>query len=263
MKKVFIASLLIATTIVGISAQQKEETRYITPKWDSIELAVTQPSSKSYYPYLLNRYNASDTTLTAQEYHLLYYGYPTQPGYRPLLNSSYRDSLKNAFAIRTSPTAADYRKIVKYSKGILNHEPFNMRDINALAFAYQMLGERDSAAMQLYKLNMLNSTIKATGSGLELESPWYITYMDHAEDILNLMNAEYSRAMLVSRDVEFVPVSNMPEKRQKGYYFNYGEVYKRKPDYLDQIPKEKRKLKINAPRRSSMGIGSDLIPKNN
>lgn len=212
------------------------------PDYDQINQEARDANSDHYYPSLLKRYQIGDTTLTLEDYRYLYYGYPEQPDYKPLLQSQYADSLERAFGRKTSPTADDYRRVVRYAGNILLEEPFSMRDMNALAFAYQMLEEPELAARQMRKIQGVMDAILSTGEGLSEESPWHITYVRDAEDILNILGARYTRMLIISRSVGFIPVSNMPDKRHKGYYFDYSEVYKRKPDYLEDA---KRKLQVN------------------
>ena len=214
------------------------------PDWDRIEALVSIPASEYYYPFLMTRYTAGDSTLTEKDYYYLYYGYSCQPGYRPLLESPYVDSLRWSFSGKTAANAETYRRIVQACSNILAEEPFNLRDLNVLAFAYQMLDDIENAEKTAVKIAMISTIIKSTGSGLAEESPWHVIYPKHAEDILYLMEARFTRAMLVSTSVEFIPVSNMPNKRYKGYYFDISEAYKRRPDYLDDN-KPKRKLEVN------------------
>lgn len=214
------------------------------PDMDRVVSEITNTGSQYYYPRLMARYQKNDTTLTLTDYHYLYYGYPEQPDYRPLLSTNYVDSLSMVFSSRKIATGDEFSKIERYCKAILSVEPFNLRDINVLAYAYQHIGYKDKAAEQMYKLKKIAQTIRATGTGLTQESPWWIIYQDHAPDLLNLMDAEPSRCLIVNSTIEFYSCAKTPEKKIKGYYFNYSEIYKRKPTYLEGIDKPKRKLNI-------------------
>lgn len=236
MKSLFTTILL--TVVLGSFAQK-------VPDLDQIESTITNPGSKFYYPQLMHRYMASDSTLTSEDYYFLYYGYPFQSEYRPLMDSPYTDSLKSSFGRHTNPTPEEFERMARYCTKILEVEPFNLRDINALAFSYSMTGRESEAALEMRKVNMIAQTIKSTGSGLTDKSPWWVIYQSHIEDLLNLMNCNYTRAILISSTVEFIPVSNMEDKKQKGYYFNYSEIYRQKPDYLNKDNRPRRKLELN------------------
>lgn len=222
------------------------------PDYARIAAEVADPASPYYYPKLMGRYERGDTTLTLDEYRHLYYGYPEQRNYKPLLASPYADSLEQTFGKKTRLEADDYRRVAGFAREILSEEPFSMRDLNVLAFACQMLDEPERAAVQMAKIRGILAAIRSTGTGLREESPWYVIYMRDAEDVLNLIGARFNKFIILTRSVEYAPVFNMPEsatdgrsKRAKGYYFDYSEIYKRRPDYLDDQPKPKRKFEVN------------------
>ena len=233
-------------TMWGVAHAQTADSLAVVPvDYAQIAAEVSNPTSPYYYPRLMGRYQRGDTTLTVDEFRYLYYGYPEQPGYKPLWTSPYADSLNRAFGKKTRLEAADYRRVAGFAHELLKDAPFSMRDLNVLAFAYQMLDEQEKAAVQMYKIRGIMEAIRSTGTGLSEESPWYIIYMNDAEDLLNLMGVRFTKFIVLSSTVEYAPVYNMPNKKNKGYYFDYSEVYKRRPDYLDDLPKPKRKLEIN------------------
>lgn len=212
--------------------------------YDSIAQTVAMFGTPNYYPTLLERYNSADSTLTTEDFRLLYYGYPTQPTYRPLINSLYADSLSFSFGRRTNPTPQEFRRMERYALAILAEEPFSLRDLNVLAFIYQKLGEEELAAKQMFKIEGVVAAIQSSGTGFFQRSPFYITYLRDAEDMLTLLGAKHLNVIVVNRKLEYFPVSNLPTKGMKGIFFNYAEVYKRKPDYIDLV-KHKRKFEIN------------------
>lgn len=229
-------------------AQTADSPAFRPPDYQQIATETADAASPYYYPELMRRYERGDTTLTLEDFRHLYYGYPAQPGYKPLLASPYADSLEQAFGKRSRLEAGDYRRVVQFAREILREEPFSMRDLNVLAFACQMLDEPEKAAVQMAKIRGILEAIRSTGTGLREESPWYVIYLRDAEDVLNLLGARFTKFIVVSRSVEYAPVYNMPEgmgKRFKGYYFDYSEVYRRRPDYLDNLPKPKRRLEVN------------------
>lgn len=238
--------LLILAASFGVARAQTADSMAVTaPDYKQIAAEVADIASPYYYPKLMARYEKGDTTLTLDDFRHLYYGYPDQPDYKPLLTSPYADSLERAFGKKTRLEAQDFRRAVGFAREILKEEPFSMRDMNALAFAYQMLDEPEKAAAQMFKIKGVLEAIRSTGTGLKEESPWYVIYMRDAEDVLNLIGAKFTKFIILTRSVEYAPVYNMENKRDKGYYFDYSEVYKRRPDYLDELPKQKRKFEVN------------------
>lgn len=233
-----ILALILALSSSLSSAQQ-------VPDIAAIKAVIEEPSSPYYYPTLMGRYQLLDTTLTKQDYFYLYYGYPEQPTYMPLVANSYVDSLATIASQRTQPTPSDLYRMIYYAKGILEVEPFNLRDMNVLAFAYSLMDDKEQASKVMRAMDMIYTTIISSGSGMSEKNPWWIIYLPHAEDVMNLLRANFDKPIILSSTVEFFPVTNMPEKRYKGYYFNFAEIYARRPDYLDNIPKQKRKMELN------------------
>lgn len=237
--------LILAASFGTTGAQTTDSLAVTPPDYKQITAETADIASPYYYPRLLARYERGDTTLTLDDFRRLYYGYPEQPGYKPLLASPFADSLDRAFGKKTRLEAGDYRQVVGFAREILKGEPFSMRDLNVLAFAYQMLEEPEKAATQMFKMQGILAAIRSTGTGLREELPWYVIYMRDAEDVLNLIGARFTKLIILTRNVEYAPVYNMKDKKIKGYYFDYSEVYKRRPDYLDEVPKRKRKLEVN------------------
>lgn len=56
------------------------------PSFDQLEETISDSSSSTFYPKLIKRFQNFDTTLTSNDYVLIYYGYGFQKGY-----SGYRD----------------------------------------------------------------------------------------------------------------------------------------------------------------------------
>ncbi len=215
------------------------------PNMDAIRDSISNPSSSFYYPELFGRYQVLDTTLTLEHYHYLYYGYCEQPTYMPLLDNSARKELEFIIDSGENPTAEDYKRAIALTKAILEIEPFNPRDINALAYLYAMTGNEVEAEKLGRSMSMIIATIMSSGSGVSRKSPWWITYFNHAEDVLSVEGLIGRTPIILSRSIEFIPVKNMPKKKQKGVYFNYSEIYSRDVNYLDGVSAPKRKMNFN------------------
>lgn len=237
--------LLFATLILTMNLNAQEKKQYKVPDFELIEQEISSAASKYYYPALMDRYSRNDTTLTFDDFYYLYYGYTFQPNYKPLVETNYVDSINMIFSARTAARGDEFTRIIKYCKAILSVEPFNLRDINVLAYAYQSAGYKNEAADQLFKLRMVEQVIKSTGEGYSESSPWWIIYRNHAEDIMNMMKMEPGRVIIMSSSVEFIACKNASKTKIKGCYFNYSELYKRKPDYIQDADKPKRHIDIN------------------
>lgn len=232
------AFILLYLLCIGSTKAQQ------APDMVAIKDSIANPASRFYYPDLMARYQQMDSTLTLDDYHYLYYGYGEQVSYMPLIDNTAETELSQLLSGRSTPKVEHYFRAIALCKAILEIEPFNLRDINALSFIYTQIGHTDKSEQLIKRLRMIAQTIMATGTGLKEESPWWIIYFDHATDLLNMYNFAQQQPIIVSRTVEFIPVSNMAQKGDKGYYFNFSEIYARKPDYLEGVQKPKRKMNL-------------------
>ena len=219
------------------------------PDYKAIADSIADPSSRFYYPILFERYAQGDTTLNKEDYRYLYYGYPEQEGYKPLLGSSLSDSLAMAFGTRVAPTRETFDKAIRYAHALLAKQPFNPRDLNVLAYAYSQIGDTVAARQQMRKLDKIVEVITSSGTGLSEQSPWYVTYYAHAEDILATERIEVRDPMVVSRSVQFYPLKHEQRtaegRRVRGYYFDVAPIYFKRPDYLDDLQPKKRGVEVN------------------
>lgn len=211
-----------------------------------IEFQINDPSSEFYYPTLFERYILLDTTLTDKQYHYLYYGFATRDNYKPLLKNPYSDSLQKVLNTREGYTAETFLKAIEYAKKVLEVEPFNLREINVLAYAYNMLGNVEAALKESYRLKMITRVITATGDG-ESKHPWWITYNSHADDILAMRKFTATKTVLLSKEVMYIQAIGENRKRSNLFYFNYSLQYYKDPNYLldqngDLIKPEKKHL---------------------
>ena len=98
--------------------------------------------SPYYYPTLMMRYLAGDTTLSEKDYYYLYYGYAYSDQYSPLAPIPSEDQTLMALeAANASPTEANMREIIKYATETLKHDPFSPSNLNFLVYAYGAIGD--------------------------------------------------------------------------------------------------------------------------
>ncbi len=239
---------ILGLALLGVFASSAQEPK--APDWTKIEFEVTSPSSPYHYPALMERYMQSDTTLSFEDYFHLYYGYVFQDDYKPLMKYPEADSLTDLFGKRTTPSPETFKKALGFAVPLTQKNPFSLRDINMLAYIYDNMGKPDAAKAQMHKLRMLQKVISSTGYGVEQESPWYIILASNTDDMVALMGLEVTNSMISGANIEFKQVRTMPRglDKFKGYYFEFSPIYKKEPTYLEDQPKEKRRMEINRTR---------------
>lgn len=202
------------------------------PVESDIKARIEDPASVYYYPNLLLRYEQADSTLTADDCHYLYYGYAYQPQYRPLESDPARDRFYEALARLNvdAPSDDDLRAVIAAGTETLAADPFSPQVLNLLSFAHAQLGEEAQAAAYRDRMGLVLATIERSGDGLTEATPWHILMYGHALDLLAAKNIPVRESSIVSRTVEYIPRVKKDDDGVKGYYFDYGRIYWKKPE---------------------------------
>lgn len=206
-----------------------------TPDEEDILKRTLDTASPYYYTSLLLRYNAGDATLTDEDYHYLYYGYAYQEAYKPLEVNPYMDRVL-MLAAAINPDAPDretLEELLLVGRDALAKDPFSPKLLNLMAFAYGASGDKEQEKAYSNRMNGVIRAILASGSGLSQSSPRHILMFDHALDVLAAEGLAYGKSRVVSRTVEFVPLSVpyvVDGKKRKGFYFDFSRIYWNKPE---------------------------------
>lgn len=244
-KRLLTLFFVLLVTLPAIATPTHDEDSYHIPDEDDIMAQVFSPASPYYYPNLMLKYRNGSERLTTDEYYYLYYGFVYQDEYRPFVqNRALDEMLLIMSGIDTEqPMVSQLEALIERGVESLKLDPFNPKVLNILAFAYGALG--DSAREQLYfdHLNGVLSTIESTGSGLKEASPWHVLMFSHAYDLLASKGYAYSQSKIISRTVEYIPLTKRTPDKVKGFYFDYSRVYRNKPD--DVVLKRDRTWQFN------------------
>ena len=228
MKHLFIALLfsLLPTMLMA----QEDNVR--VPDEDDILHQTLSATSPYYYTNLMLKYRNGAEKLTEEEYFYLYYGYLYQESYRPFVENRALDEM---LLIMSSvdvemPSVAQLQSLIESGMEAMELDPFNPKVLNMLAFAYGALGDVQREQLYFDHLNGVLHTIESSGTGLKESSPWHILMFSHAYDLLASKGYQYGQSRIISRNVEYVPLTKVLKDRIKGFYFDYSRVYRNKPD---------------------------------
>ena len=202
------------------------------PVEEDIIRQTLDSESPYYYPNLMLRYQSGDDTMTEEDYHYLYYGYAYQPQYRPLETNPALDRFYETLARLNvdAPADTDLLAVIEAGTEALEADPFSPQVLNFLSFAHAQRGDTAQAAAYRDKMNLVLATIESSGDGLTEETPWHILMYAHAFDLLAAKNIPVRESSIISRTVEYIPRVKKDEKGVKGYYFDYGRIYWKKPE---------------------------------
>lgn len=225
-KRIILITLLISA--VNLYSQNFD---YKKPDYTQIEKIIQDEYSEFYYPKLMERYRNSDTTLTIQDYRILYYGFMFQDAYSPYGTSDYVDSVRQVFS-KDSLQPDDFKTVIRFQKKILEEHPFNLRDLNTLTFAYYQIGDTISTALIYFKLDKIIEAILSTGDGETEYSGWHVISVSHEYDLLNILGFEFGGMQtLTNNQCDFLKV-NDNEYGIQGLYFDVGMLLKRQSAFF-------------------------------
>ncbi|MBQ6612329.1 MAG: DUF4919 domain-containing protein [Alistipes sp.] len=241
MKQLFIALLLLILPMTVIA--QDEGVR--VPDEEDILRQTLSGSSPYYYTNLMLKYRNGNETLSDDDYFYLYYGYLYQEAYRPFVENRALDEmllLMSAIDIE-KPTVSQLEAIIERGMDAMELDPFNPKVLNILAYAYGALGDTHREQLYFDHLNGILRTIESTGTGLKESSPWHVLMFSHAYDLLASKGYAYGQSRIISRSVEYIPLTKKSGDKIKGFYFDYSRVYRNKPD--DVVIKRDRTWQFN------------------
>jgi len=225
MKKAFITIFLINIFIIASA----EDTIIKAPDYKAIKKIIKNKSSDNYYPKLMERYKNSDTSLTIENFKTLYYGFLFTDSYSAYPISQFSDSISFIFK-KDTLLKNDYMALIKYENLRLHDCPFNIRDLNVLAYSYSQIGDTLSAYLTYYKLNMTIKTILSTGDGKEEKSAWHVVAVSHEYDILRVLGFQFGgKQTLTKNGCDYLEVKEN-QYNIKGFYFDVNMVLEKEQE---------------------------------
>lgn len=155
---------------------------FLSPDFDYLKKVVDDPSSAFYYPALLKRFIAADTTLTIEELHCLYYGSALQEGYSPY-GSDNREDVDKALDIlnKEEPSKKELKKALKYLDKAIKESPIDIDLYNYRHYADVLLYGKESAqaGADAFRFIALVSVIAYSGDGKDYPTAFYVVSPSH------------------------------------------------------------------------------------
>lgn len=215
--------ILIFIEIILCFSLTAQKSKFEKPDYKRIKSEISNINSKLYYPVLFERYTRHDTTLEETDYHFLYYGYLFQPSFSPYGNSVYSDSLKKVYN-KDTLSASDVDTLIKYEQLVLKDAPFDLRDLNTLAYGYEQKGDVESAKLVIFAMDKLINTILSTGDGIMEKTAWHVISVSHEYDILNILGYKFGgQQTLTGKGCDYLTVQEN-SNGIKGFYFDVNKI---------------------------------------
>lgn len=215
-----VAVCFVFATWYHVAAQKLPDMQI--PDFTEIKKAVNDPASPFYYPNLVRKYNAKDTTMTHEEFRYYYLGYIFQEDYNPYRKSEYSHQLDRLYK-QTQHSVGECENIVKFALLTLADDPFDLRQMNFLIYALKEQNKYKEAAIWEFRMNHLIQAILSTGDGKAPETAWYVISPVHEYNILNRLGLTGKDFVFVEPYYDYVEVDKNPLKIE-GYYFNVHHI---------------------------------------
>lgn len=225
MRKKILFLLLSILSMASVYAQEMD-----APDYKLIRTQIQNAKGPNYYPTLMRRYMANDTTLSMEQYRALYYGFSLQEDYVPYMMEKkqlfeIRKSLNNS---KGSPKLCP--EAIQVSQAVLDDNPFDLLAISTISFAYLQL--RDTVSYQLWnaKQNALLDAIISSGDGETQETAIHVIDIEHEYEVLSRMGLKVDKDSLCNNKIEYLRVKDNAEDIP-GLYFDFSacrSAYKRR-----------------------------------
>ncbi|NPD45034.1 MULTISPECIES: DUF4919 domain-containing protein [unclassified Lentimicrobium] len=187
--------------------------------YQEIEAQIKFADSSFYYPKLWSAFLEGDSNLSLQEKRHLYYGFIFQESYNPYSHPIYMDSISQYYS-KSELVKDDFLKIIQYSDSILITLPFEIKSLQAKAFAYYSLFDKENELKVQNQIMMIYDAILSSGDGLAKESAFQILYIAHEYDLIDFLGFKFSgEQSLVEEKYDYLLI--LPNEFQvEGFYFD-------------------------------------------
>ncbi|MRX68687.1 protein of unknown function [Flavobacterium resistens] len=187
--------LFILLFSFGINAFA-QELDFKAPDYKQIEKEIQDKKSAFYYPKLIDRLAKNDTLMTQDDFRYLYFGYVFQPKYNAFWRSPDEIKLREYYNKEKLETA-DYNEIIKLANHTLTDFPFDLKQLNYLAYIYHLKGDDEAAKITSYKFHNIMNAILSSGDGKKCETGFHVLLVEHEYVMLNLFELESKGQSLV------------------------------------------------------------------
>lgn len=195
MKKILFLSLALCCAFV-LRAQDTivvgEESTSIVPNYDSLRIWTADPQSPYYYPVLVERFLAADTTLSLEQVHAFYYGHVVQPDFSPYKHFDELEEADKLLHGKKKPSKKNILKAIALCDKVIARKPTElpayMKRFYAFYLMRQHYGISDRRMAECStQLNMLLDAIIASGSGQDFESAMHVNTVAHAYLVMSMI----------------------------------------------------------------------------
>lgn len=205
---------LLILFFYSISAQGQLLSRI---DFDVIKEVVEQKEGDFFYPYLMDRLIAQDTTLTLVDYKHLYYGNVFQPFYYPYGSTAKQKAFEQAYLLNN-----DFDKIEALGLAVLAENPINLKVMLQLIFLYNHTKSIEKATRMATLYVGFLGVVYASGTGQSCEDSFVVISVDDEYAITADLGLKVIKQALVGScdRLNFSKKGQQRKNRIKVLYFN-------------------------------------------
>jgi len=203
--------------IVSMSSFAQDD-EFEKPNYKKIEKAIKKKKSDLHYPRLMERFLNSDWSMSLEERRHLYYGFIYEPNYSPYGNSDYVDSIKPLLQMEDHDTT-QLMEILRLADSIMSDKPFDLDAINYKLYALDELGREAAFEKCIHQFRIIVDAIMSSGNGLEDKTAFYVIYISHEYDILNILDFSFGGQQSLIGTNDYLKVAEN-EQKIEGLYFD-------------------------------------------
>lgn len=126
----------------------------------------------------------------------MYLGYVFQPKYNAFWTSPDEEKLHTYYDKEKLETS-DYDEIIKLSNHSLNDFPFDLKQLNFLAYIYHLKGDEAAAKITSFRFHSIMNVILSSGDGKKCETGFHVLMVDHEYVLLSLFEIDSKEQSLV------------------------------------------------------------------
>ncbi|MGV8947580.1 MAG: DUF4919 domain-containing protein [Lutibacter sp.] len=224
----FLTFAFLMIVLCNVNSQQLPPQK---PNYDLINREIQDSSSNFYYPKLMSRLLAFDTTLSKGDYRHLYYGYIFQKEYQPYWTSPDEENLVKFYRSK-KVSEKDYDLIIKLASHSISEFPFDLRQINYMGYIYHLKGDEEMAKRVIYRFHGILDAIMSSGDGKTCETGFHVISVSHEYVMLNMFQFQMKQQALIG-DCDYMDLVKN-ERNIDGIYFNIKQLFDKNLENIKQ-----------------------------
>jgi hypothetical protein len=199
-----------------------QQLSYHKPDYDLIKKVIQDSSSVYYYPKLMSRLIAFDTTLTIEDYRNLYFGYIFQNEYKPYWKSPDEEKLLKYYRSERLEEK-NYDEIIDLATHSINEFPFDLRQMNFLGYIYHLKGNEEMAKKVAGRFHGTLGAILSTGDGKTCETGFHVISVSHEYVLLNMFQFRMKMQSLTG-NCDYLTLEK-DDRNIDGIYFDIKKLF--------------------------------------